>query len=219
MVFHPVAQVIVKALQARRDPPPPQVPTLPDHVLRRHGNEILHHPARREIAESLLVIAMRLDVLGFYAPRDQLLWLAGCGLAASQISDVLQRRNATQSGAHELMAKARSTPATPLEKMLKQGSVTTSSEVSIIARQRALQRQRGERLQEARRRRRRLQPQSMRDTPTVVEGSASQRRHHPGDVHDGNTVVGPQARGPNRPDPRLSLRAKPPLGRGRDDEE
>ena len=145
MVFHPVVQEVARALQARRQPPPPVVPALDKEVLRRFGNVVLRHPSRRSIAEQVLVLAMRLDVLGFYRPRDQLLLLAGCGLSAAEITDSLERRRAGEAGAHQLMQKARSTSATPLERLRAEGSDGTSTGVGLRSRQRALQRARQER--------------------------------------------------------------------------
>jgi len=118
MGFYPLTQEIARALHARRSPPPPVVPTLEKEHLKQFANLVFRNPARREIAEGLLVLAIRLDVLGFGGPRDQMLLLAGCGLSAAAITDALERRHAVQAGAHQLMEKARSTKATPLERAI-----------------------------------------------------------------------------------------------------
>jgi hypothetical protein len=131
MGFHPVTQEIARALNARRSPPPPFVPALAKEQLRRFANVVFQNPARREIAEGLLVLAIRLDVLGFGGPRDQLLVLAGCGLSAVEITDALVRRHAAESGAHRLMEKARSTTATPMEQALSRGRGTSSRGVGV----------------------------------------------------------------------------------------
>lgn len=145
MVFHPAAQEVARALNARREPPPPVVPPLARDQLRRFANGIFRHPARRDIAEDLLIIAIRLDVLGFFEARDQLLVLAGCGLSAAEIADSLERRRAGEMGARELIEKARSTTATPMERALSQG--TSATGVGLRSRQRALQRARKDRLE------------------------------------------------------------------------
>ena len=123
-MFHPVVQEVARALGARRDPPPPFVPPMKIEVVRRYAYMVLEHPTRREIAESLLVIAMRLDVLGFTKPRNQVLLLVGCGMSAAEITDSLERRRAGESGAQALMEKARSTSATSIERILAQGGAT-----------------------------------------------------------------------------------------------
>jgi hypothetical protein len=134
-VFHPVVQAVARSLRARRDPPPPVVNAMKIDVVRRFAYVVLEHPARREIAESLLVLAIRLDVLGFTKPRDQLLLLVGCGLSAAEITDSLQRHRASEAGAYMLMEKARSTSATPIERLIAEGTDPTATGVGLRSRQ------------------------------------------------------------------------------------
>lgn len=122
MGFHPLTQEIARALNARRSPPPPVVPTMDKEHLKQLAHLVYRNPARREVAEGLLVLAIRLDVLGFGGPRDQMLLLAGCGLSAAAITDALEKRHAVQSGAQKLMEKARSTTATPMERAISGAS-------------------------------------------------------------------------------------------------
>jgi hypothetical protein len=131
MAFHPIAQEIARALNARRAPPPPFVPALVTEQLKRFANVIFQNPGRREIAEGLLVLAIRLDVLGFGGPRDQLLLLAGCGLSAAEIENTLEVRHADEAGAHRLMDLARSTAATQMEKVLSSGRDLPSKGVGV----------------------------------------------------------------------------------------
>jgi len=200
MSFHPVAQEVTRALKARRRPPPPVVPTMHIDLVRRFAHKVLRHPSRRDIAEGLLVIAMRLDVLGFYKPRDQLLFLAGCGLSAGEITDSLERKGAARAGAHQLMEKARSISATQMERMLAEKSKSISSGVGLRSRQR-LQRSSAQGSNSSRTRTSASSaPTESARTPAATRGRRGNAESAgPPGRREGSNVPRPSRRGPRKP--------------------
>lgn len=123
-MFHPVTQSVARALGARARPPPPQVPPLSKDKLEQFARVVATHPARAEIAHGLLVLALRLNTLGFKRPRNQLLLLCGFGLTEAEIRDQIEAMDTEESQARMLVEKTKSSVTSPLADALRRKAGT-----------------------------------------------------------------------------------------------
>lgn len=135
-MFHPVTQSVARALGARAQPLPPEVPPLSKEKMRHFIKVVATHRARADIAAGLLVLAVRLHTLGFKPARDQLLLLCGFGLSEAEIRDRIDAMGTDESHARELLEKTKSSQTSPLGKALREKAGTGATGVGNRRRRR-----------------------------------------------------------------------------------